>query len=112
MRVIYSTNCDQYKAVQTPIQIPGFLHALSGRKSNICRKGDSRMGRNKAFLTLSCKKMKGGEISEISYGGTVYLLYSHFAQSETAPSLAQACFDIAAYNMQHLEFTPGTDKID
>jgi len=70
------------------------------------------MGRNKAFLPLSYREKKGEAISEISYGGTVYLLCSRFVQDKTAPPLTQACFDIAAYNMQHLEYTPGNDKID
>ena len=70
------------------------------------------MGRNKAFLPLSSREKEGETISEISYGGTVYLLCSRFAQGGTAPPLTQACFDIAAYNMQHLEYTPGNDKID
>ena len=70
------------------------------------------MGRNKAFLPLSYREKEGDAISEISYGGTAYLLCSRFAQDKTAPSLTQACFDIAVYNMQHLEYTPGNDKIN
>jgi len=70
------------------------------------------MGRNKAFLPLSHREKEGDTISEISYGGTVYLLCSRFAQGGTVPPLTQVCFDIAAYNMHHLEYTPGNDKIN